>query len=52
MCGFDQLMIEDPTKIISPLLSRHRQIDTLMIYDDNRAKDQVEISEKLSGLVE
>ena len=33
-------------------LSRHRQIDTLMIYDDNRAKDQVEISERLSGLVE
>ena len=33
-------------------LSRHRQIDTLMIYDDNRAKDQVELSEMLSGLMD
>ncbi len=33
-------------------LSRHRQIDTLMIYDDNRAKDQVELSEMLSNLME
>jgi integrase/recombinase XerC len=33
-------------------LSRHRQIDTLMIYDDNRAKDQVELSEILSGLTD
>jgi integrase/recombinase XerC len=33
-------------------LSRHRQIDTLMIYDDNRAKDQVELSEMLSGLTD
>ncbi len=31
-------------------LSRHRQIDTLMIYDDNRGRDQVELSEILSGL--
>ena len=33
-------------------LSRHRQIDTLMIYDDNRAKDQVELSEMLSELTD
>ncbi len=33
-------------------LSRHRQIDTLMIYDDNRAKDQVELSEMLSDLMD
>ena len=33
-------------------LSRHRQIDTLMIYDDNRAKVQVELSEMLSGLTD
>ena len=33
-------------------LSRHRQIDTLMIYDDNRAKDQVELSEILSSLTD
>ncbi len=33
-------------------LSRHRQIDTLMIYDDNRANDQVELSEMLSGLTD
>ena len=33
-------------------LSRHRQIDTLMIYDDNRAKDQAELSEMLSGLTD
>ncbi len=33
-------------------LSRHRQIDTLMIYDDNRAKDQVELSEILSSLMD
>lgn len=33
-------------------LSRHRQIDTLMIYDDNRARDQVELSEMLSDLTE
>ena len=33
-------------------LSRHRQIDTLMIYDDNRARDQAELSEMLSGLTD
>ena len=33
-------------------LSRHRQIDTLMIYDDNRARDQVELSEILSELTD
>lgn len=33
-------------------LSRHRQIDTLMIYDDNRSKDQAELSEMLSGLTD
>ncbi len=33
-------------------LSRHASIDTLMIYDDNRAKDQVELSELLSGLTD
>ena len=33
-------------------LSRHRQIDTLMIYDDNRGRDQVELSEILSGLTD
>ena len=33
-------------------LSRHRQIDTLMIYDDNRARDQVELSEMLSSLTD
>ena len=33
-------------------LSRHRQIDTLMIYVANRAKDQVKLSEMLSGLTD
>lgn len=33
-------------------LSRHRNIETLMIYDDNRAKHQAEISEMLSGLTD
>ena len=33
-------------------LSRHHQIDTLMIYDDNRARDQVELSEILSELTD
>jgi integrase/recombinase XerC len=33
-------------------LSRHRQIDTLMIYDDNRTAYQVELSEMLSELTE
>ena len=33
-------------------LSRHRDINTLMIYDDNRAKHQAELSEMLSGLTD
>jgi integrase/recombinase XerC len=33
-------------------LSRHKQLDTLMIYDDNRGKDQEELTELLSGLME
>jgi integrase/recombinase XerC len=33
-------------------LSRHRQLDTLMKYDDNRGKDQVELSEILSQLAD
>ncbi|MEM7757132.1 MAG: tyrosine-type recombinase/integrase [Cyanobacteria bacterium P01_A01_bin.40] len=33
-------------------LSRHRKIDTLMIYDDNRAKHQAEVSEMLSDLMD
>ncbi len=33
-------------------LSRHAQIDTLMVYDDNRQKDQLEISNLLAALVE
>ncbi len=32
-------------------LSRHRQLDTLMIYDDNRGKDQAEISTLLDEMV-
>ena len=32
-------------------LSRHRQIDTLLIYDDNRGKDQAEISALLDDMV-
>jgi integrase/recombinase XerC len=32
-------------------LSRHRQLDTLMIYDDNRGKDQREITGLLDELV-
>jgi integrase/recombinase XerC len=32
-------------------LSRHRQLDTLMVYDDNRAKDQREVTGLLDGLV-
>lgn len=31
-------------------LSRHKQIDTLMIYDDNRSQDQEELTELLSLL--
>ncbi|NET61328.1 MAG: tyrosine-type recombinase/integrase [Symploca sp. SIO2E6] len=32
-------------------LSRHAQIDTLMVYDDNRSKDQLEISTLLADMV-
>lgn len=32
-------------------LSRHSQIDTLMVYDDNRCNDQLELSELLSEMV-
>jgi integrase/recombinase XerC len=32
-------------------LSRHRQLDTLMIYDDNRGKDQREVTGLLDELV-
>ncbi len=31
-------------------LSRHSRIETLLIYDDNRQKDQLELSEQLSQL--
>ena len=33
-------------------LSRHKQIDTLMIYDDNRQRVQGELTGLLSDLVE
>ena len=32
-------------------LSRHRQLDTLMIYDDNRGKDQQEVTKLLDNIV-
>ena len=32
-------------------LSRHRQLDTLMIYDDNRSKDQAEVTGLLDDMV-
>jgi integrase/recombinase XerC len=32
-------------------LSRHRQLDTLMIYDDNRGRDQAQVTELLDDLV-
>jgi len=32
-------------------LSRHRQLDTLMIYDDNRGRDQAEVTGLLDELV-
>ena len=32
-------------------LSRHTNLDTLMIYDDNRQKDQLEISDLLADMV-
>ncbi|WP_322744738.1 tyrosine-type recombinase/integrase [Cuspidothrix issatschenkoi] len=31
-------------------LSRHRKLDTLMIYDDNRHKDQGQITDLLDGM--
>ncbi len=31
-------------------LSRHRKLDTLMIYDDNRHKDQRDITDLLDGM--
>lgn len=33
-------------------LSRHAKLDTLLIYDDNRHKDQLELSELLDGMME
>lgn len=32
-------------------LSRHARIETLLVYDDNRAKDQREVSQTLDDLV-
>jgi integrase/recombinase XerC len=32
-------------------LSRHSNLDTLMVYDDNRTKDQLEISDLLADLI-
>ena len=32
-------------------LSRHRQLDTLMVYDDNRGRDQAEVTGLLDELV-
>ena len=32
-------------------LSRHTQIDTLMIYDDNRQKRQLEVTELLADMI-
>lgn len=31
-------------------LSRHRKLDTLMIYDDNRGRDQQDVTEILDGM--
>lgn len=31
-------------------LSRHKKLDTLMIYDDNRGRDQQDISQMLDGM--
>ena len=31
-------------------LSRHRKLDTLMIYDDNRGRDQQDVTERLDGM--
>ncbi|MEG4034628.1 hypothetical protein QUA03_12460 [Microcoleus sp. S36b_A4] len=31
-------------------LSRHRKLDTLIIYDDNRGRDQQDVTEMLDGM--
>ncbi|MEG4446701.1 tyrosine-type recombinase/integrase [Microcoleus sp. AT9_B4] len=31
-------------------LSRHRKLDTLMIYDDNRGRDQADVTDLLDGM--
>ncbi|NQE38210.1 Tyrosine recombinase XerC [Microcoleus sp. IPMA8] len=31
-------------------LSRHRKLDTLMIYDGNRGRDQQDVTELLDGM--
>jgi integrase/recombinase XerC len=31
-------------------LSRHRNLNTLMIYDDNRGRDQQDVTEILDGM--
>jgi integrase/recombinase XerC len=31
-------------------LSRYRKLDTLMIYDDNRDRDQQDVTEMLDGM--
>ena len=31
-------------------LSRHRKLDTLMIYDDNQGRDQQDVTEMLDGM--
>jgi integrase/recombinase XerC len=32
-------------------LSRHRNLNTLMIYDDNRSRNQQDITEMLDGML-
>jgi len=32
-------------------LSRHRNLNTLMIYNDNRSRDQQDITEMLDGML-
>jgi integrase/recombinase XerC len=31
-------------------LSRHKNLNTLMIYDDNRGRDQQDVTEMLDGM--
>jgi integrase/recombinase XerC len=31
-------------------LSRHKNLNTLMVYDDNRAKDQLDVTALLDGM--